>query len=135
MSDAPQSLLVYDENNLPLRLSYYAKISQTGEVLLQVFCDFWIVNRTGEALTVAEKKEDASTRRLCPAQNTSFCLPADFATGADHALKPVLFSTHVTDSAGSAGSAAVPRSSSRRASRSGAGSWASARWAPPARPR
>lgn len=105
VSDAPQSLLVYDENNLPLRLSYYAKISQTGEVLLQVFCDFWIVNRTGEALTVAEKKEDASTRRLCPAQNTSFCLPADFATGADHVLKPVLFSTHVTDSAGSAGSA------------------------------
>ena len=105
VSDAPQSLLVYDENNLPLRLSYYAKISQAGEVLLQVFCDFWILNRTGEALTVAEKKEDPSTRRLCPAQNTSFCLPADFATGADHALKPMLFSTHVTDSAGSAGNA------------------------------
>ena len=105
VSEAPQSLLVYDGNNLPLRLSYYAKITQEGEVLLQVFCDYWIINRTGEALTVAEKKEDASTRRLCPAQDTTFCLPADFATGADHALKPVLFATNITGSAGSMSSA------------------------------
>ena len=92
VSDAVQSALVYDECNLPLRLSYFSKVSAVGELMLQVFCDYWIINRTGESLTLAEKKEDKNGYRSCPSQKVSFCLPQQFATGAEHALKPQLFS-------------------------------------------
>ena len=66
-----QSCWVYDAEYLPLRLSYNVVLSEEGIVTVQLFSDFWIVNRTNEELILTEKKDEISSYRTIPALSSS----------------------------------------------------------------
>ena len=92
-----QSCLVYDDHNLFLRLSYDVSLSREGVVMIQIFADFWIINRTNEDLIISEKKDSSSDYRKVPAQATSFTPLSLFDASSVHSLQPFLYSCSKPD--------------------------------------
>lgn len=92
-----QSTVIYDKLNLPLRLSYNCFLSNQGIVTVELYCDYWIVNKTNMDLTITEKKETEASYRVVEHSPVSIVNSDVLQLGEDHSLKPYLFACSKTD--------------------------------------
>ena len=90
--EKPQSVSLKDSEGHTLRLTYKAVCSNLGVTTLEVYCDFWLVNCTGETITVMEKGEDESQQLVLPAIPTSIVPAEDFHFDKSKNMKPIMFS-------------------------------------------
>lgn len=87
-----QSVSLKDRDGHVLRLTYKAVCSNLGVTTLQVYCDFWLVNCTGETITVVEKGEDESQQWVLPAVQTAIVPAEKFHFDKTKNMKPIMFS-------------------------------------------
>ena len=75
-----------------LRLSYKAIESPTGVLTMQLYCDFWVINRTGEDILIHEKGSKASKPLLLPGVSVPTLATDQYSFEKEELLKPVMFS-------------------------------------------
>ena len=108
-----QACWVFDAALQPLRLSYGVTLSAEGVVTVELFSDYWIVNRTNEELIVAEekKKEKEDEERVIPAQKTAVIESNVFQNRVDSqsidSIQPCLFSCHQSSDSNSSSNDSV----------------------------
>ena len=104
---------MFDAALQPLRLSYGVTLSAEGVVTVELFSDYWIVNRTNEELIVAEekKKEKEDEERVIPAQKTAVIESNVFQNRVDSqsidCIQPCLFSCHQSSDSNSSSNDSV----------------------------
>ena len=86
-----QSVFLRDPAGHKLRLSCKVVQSNLGVTTIQVYCDFWLVNCTGETITVMEKEDD-SQQWILPAVSTKIVPFEDYKFDKTKNMKPIMFS-------------------------------------------
>ena len=72
--EKPQSVSLKDSEGHTLRLTYKAVCSNLGVTTLEVYCDFWLVNCTGETITVMEREKMNPNSGCCLRFQHRLCL-------------------------------------------------------------
>lgn len=86
-----QSVFLRDPAGHKLRLTCKVVQSNLGVTTIQVYCDFWLVNCTGETITVMEKEDD-SQQWVLPAVSTKIVAVEDYHFDKTKNMKPIMFS-------------------------------------------
>lgn len=96
-SEKRESVEIVDASGRTVRLSYKAIADLNGTINIQVYCDFWLLNRTGEEIFVQEKGSRAEPLAL-PAVACPIVKLSSFQFKAEERIAPVLFSYADPDS-------------------------------------
>lgn len=87
-----QSVMLERPNGEKLRLSYKAIENITGILSMQLYCDFWVINRTGEDIFIHEKGAKSSEPLQLPGVAVPTLDTTDVSFGKEELLKPYMFS-------------------------------------------
>ena len=96
-SEKRESVEIVDASERTVRLSYKAIADLNGTLNIQVYCDFWLLNRTGEEIFVQEKGSRAEPLAL-PAVDSPIVKLSSFKFKTEERIAPVLFSYADPDS-------------------------------------
>ena len=84
-------LWIEDNTGRKIRLSYEIGVDVFNTISIQIYCDFWLVNCTGEELIVKDVAKNMPEITL-PAVDTSIVMSKDYQFDSTKNMKPILFS-------------------------------------------
>ena len=87
-----QSVMLERPGGETLRLSYKAIESVTGILTMQLYCDFWVINRTGEDIFIHEKGAKSVEPLQLPGVTVPTLDTTDVSFEKEKLLKPHMFS-------------------------------------------
>ena len=87
-----QSAYLHETEKRTLRLSYKAIQGPSGTLSLQLYCDFWVINRTGEDIIIHEKSAKPEQSLLIPGQSLPTLTTKQYKFEKEGLLKPTMFS-------------------------------------------
>ena len=93
-----QSVAIRDVMGRKVRLSYKAIADMNGTISIQVYCDFWLLNRTGEEVFIQEKGAKNTDPVVLPAVKCPIVKLSSFKFDKKERVQPVLFSFSDPDS-------------------------------------